>query len=224
MSARLLLLCLLFRSSWLTVESGRGRRRHSAASPGRTGSRDRVGRRRWWRSEPVVGRPPRCVETGGLHQIRSRPVRRSSGSSWGELESDRDRVRQELQTSAFRESARARRARRARRASVALVVDCARSRAARRVLPRESGSRPRRPLGLMKAQGGTRFRPPRGAARADASPDDRIRRKAQARAGPGGRPPGSTPRGPSADSIRSAVAASAAKQRGRTRPRTAGSR
>ena len=36
MPARLLLLCLLFRSSWLTVEDGRSRRRHSAASPGRT--------------------------------------------------------------------------------------------------------------------------------------------------------------------------------------------
>jgi hypothetical protein len=45
MPARLLLLCLLFRSSWLTVEGGRGRRRHGAASPGRTGSRGRVGRR-----------------------------------------------------------------------------------------------------------------------------------------------------------------------------------
>jgi hypothetical protein len=45
MSARLLLLCLLFKSSWLTVEGGRGRRRHSAASPGRTGSRSRVARR-----------------------------------------------------------------------------------------------------------------------------------------------------------------------------------
>jgi hypothetical protein len=54
MSARLLLLCLLFRSSWLTVEGGRGRRRHSAASPGRTGSRGRVGRRGWWRSTAGV--------------------------------------------------------------------------------------------------------------------------------------------------------------------------
>ena len=54
MPARLLLLCLLFRSSWLTVEGGRGRRRHSAASPGRTGSRGRVGRRGWWRSGAVV--------------------------------------------------------------------------------------------------------------------------------------------------------------------------
>jgi hypothetical protein len=41
---RLLLLCLLLRSSWLTVEGGRGRRRHSAASPGRTGRRG-VGQR-----------------------------------------------------------------------------------------------------------------------------------------------------------------------------------
>src|SRR2546423_3006550 len=31
-----------------------GRRRQSAASPGRTGSRGRVGRRGWWRSEPAA--------------------------------------------------------------------------------------------------------------------------------------------------------------------------
>jgi hypothetical protein len=44
--ARLLLLCLLLRSSWLTVEGDRhvGARR-SAASPGRSGRRGRVGRR-----------------------------------------------------------------------------------------------------------------------------------------------------------------------------------
>ena len=58
MPARLLLLCLLFRSSWLTVEGGRGRRRHSAASPGRTGSRGRVGRRGWWRSEGAASDGP----------------------------------------------------------------------------------------------------------------------------------------------------------------------
>jgi hypothetical protein len=56
--ARLLLLCLLFRSSWLTVEGGRGRRRHSAASPGRTGSRGRVGRRGWWRSRGAASDSP----------------------------------------------------------------------------------------------------------------------------------------------------------------------
>ena len=61
MSARLLLLCLLFRSSWLTVEGGRGRRRHSAASLGRTGSRGRVGRRGRSRSRGGVLR-----EAGGL--------------------------------------------------------------------------------------------------------------------------------------------------------------
>ena len=54
MPARLLLLCLLFRSSWLTVEGGRGRRRHSAASSGRTGRRGRVGRRGWWRSRATA--------------------------------------------------------------------------------------------------------------------------------------------------------------------------
>ena len=56
MPARLLLLYVLFRSSWLTVEGGRGRRRHRAASPGRTGSRGRVGRRGWWRSDAVATR------------------------------------------------------------------------------------------------------------------------------------------------------------------------
>jgi hypothetical protein len=54
MPARLLLLCLPFRSSWLTVEGGRGRRRHSAASSGRTGRRGRVGRRGWWRSRATA--------------------------------------------------------------------------------------------------------------------------------------------------------------------------
>jgi hypothetical protein len=54
MPARLLLLCLLLRSSWLTVDGGRGRRRQSAASPGRTGSRRCVGRRGCWRSKPAV--------------------------------------------------------------------------------------------------------------------------------------------------------------------------
>ena len=58
MPARLLLVCLLFRSSWLTVEGGRGRRRHSAASPRPTGSRRRVGRRGWWRSKPAVSAAP----------------------------------------------------------------------------------------------------------------------------------------------------------------------
>ena len=43
-------MCLPLRSSWLTVEGGRqiGRRR-SAASPGRTGSLGRLGRRGCWR-------------------------------------------------------------------------------------------------------------------------------------------------------------------------------
>ena len=56
MPARLLLLCLLSRSLWLTVEGVRGRRRHSAASTGRTGSRGRDGRRGWWRSIGEVSR------------------------------------------------------------------------------------------------------------------------------------------------------------------------
>ena len=55
MSAMLLLLCLLFRSSWLTAEGGR----QAAASPGRAGSRGRVGRRGWWRSIREVSRSPR---------------------------------------------------------------------------------------------------------------------------------------------------------------------
>jgi hypothetical protein len=51
MPVRLLLSCLLLRSSWLTVEGDRhSRRRRSAASPGRTGIRGRVGQRGWWRS------------------------------------------------------------------------------------------------------------------------------------------------------------------------------
>ena len=72
MPARLLLLCLLFRSSWLTVEGGRGRRRHSAASPGRTGSRGRVGGRGCWRSE---GRASGC----GIRRP-SLPLRHGGGA------------------------------------------------------------------------------------------------------------------------------------------------
>jgi hypothetical protein len=56
--ARLLLLCLLLGSSWLTVDGGCGRRRQSAASPGRTGSRGRVGQRGWWRSKPAAVAAP----------------------------------------------------------------------------------------------------------------------------------------------------------------------
>jgi len=59
MPARLLLLCVLLRSSWLTAEGGRDRRRHSAASPGRTGSRGRVGGRGWWRSVATASGPVR---------------------------------------------------------------------------------------------------------------------------------------------------------------------
>jgi hypothetical protein len=45
MPARLLLLCLLFRSTWLTVEAGRHVAAGAAASPGRTGSLGRIGQR-----------------------------------------------------------------------------------------------------------------------------------------------------------------------------------
>ena len=54
-----LLLCLLLRSSWLTVEGGRGRRRHSAASPGRRDSCDRVRGRGCWRSVAAASGPVR---------------------------------------------------------------------------------------------------------------------------------------------------------------------
>jgi hypothetical protein len=51
--ARLLLLCLL--QEFVANGGGRpsGRRRRSAASPGRTGSRGCAGRRGWWRSKPL---------------------------------------------------------------------------------------------------------------------------------------------------------------------------
>ena len=52
-------MCVLLRSSWLAAEGGRGRRRHSVASPGRTGSRGRVGRRGWWRSVAAASGPVR---------------------------------------------------------------------------------------------------------------------------------------------------------------------
>ncbi len=53
---RLLLLCLLLRSSLLTVGPS-DRRRRSAASPGRTGSRSRVGWRGCWRSIAELASP-----------------------------------------------------------------------------------------------------------------------------------------------------------------------
>jgi hypothetical protein len=48
------LLSLLSRSSWLTGGGRPGRRRHSAAWPGRTGSRRRLGRRGWGHSAAGV--------------------------------------------------------------------------------------------------------------------------------------------------------------------------
>ena len=54
----------------------RGRRRHGAASPGRTGSRGRVGRLGWWRSEARAG--------AGLNRrsVASAP-QQSDSTSWG---------------------------------------------------------------------------------------------------------------------------------------------
>ena len=65
------------------------RPRQSAASPGGTGSRGRVGGRGSLRSEPAVVRGPTwCVETAGLHQHRQSGRRRrhccSSACSWRE--------------------------------------------------------------------------------------------------------------------------------------------
>jgi len=63
--ARLLLLCLLFRSSWLTVEGDRDF--GAAGVPPRPGSRCGAGRRGWWRSKPAVFAallwPPRTAGT-----------------------------------------------------------------------------------------------------------------------------------------------------------------
>jgi hypothetical protein len=56
------------RRSWLTVEGGR----QAAASPGRTGSRGRVGRRGCWRS--VAGAVPAVGETPALVGEHHRPV------------------------------------------------------------------------------------------------------------------------------------------------------
>ena len=81
MSAMLLLLCLLFRSSWLTVEGGR----QAAASPGRTGSRGRVGRRGWWRSILEVSRSPRSsheIAPFSPMQQRSRVLLLDERDSW----------------------------------------------------------------------------------------------------------------------------------------------
>ncbi len=83
-SARLLLLCLLLRSSWLAAE---GRRQVGAARvlhrPGPTGSCGRVGGRGCWRSEPAVS--PTAIwspTTAGTGPQRQRnfctPIARSS--------------------------------------------------------------------------------------------------------------------------------------------------
>ena len=65
--ARLLLSCLLFRRSWLAVEGEPSRRRRrSAASPVRTGSRRCAGWRGWWRSDAAVSRRrPRLLLPAG---------------------------------------------------------------------------------------------------------------------------------------------------------------
>src|ERR1700680_891678 len=84
MPARLLLLCLLLRSSWLTDGGGRppGRRRRSAVSPGRTGSRGRAGRCGCWRSEPVVSpRAPRASAMPGKAIVSARS--RQLLTRWG---------------------------------------------------------------------------------------------------------------------------------------------
>ena len=85
MPARLLPWCLLLRSSWLTVEGDRhvGRRRR-AASPGRTGSLRRVGRRGWWRSiaelaEPSVT-PPRGCSSWAIAAVTAMALIACSGA------------------------------------------------------------------------------------------------------------------------------------------------
>ena len=91
MPARLPLLGFRFRSSWLTVEGGRGRRRHSAASPGRTGSCGRVDGRGCWRSRGAAsGSPSGSIETAASRPKGASRRRRISTSQRG-VES-RDRV------------------------------------------------------------------------------------------------------------------------------------
>ena len=87
MPARLLLLYLLLRSSWLTGGARPpGQRRRSAASPGWTGSRGRVGRRGWWRSKRAVSAagiwPPKTADLDRARVSRGqhRRHRPSSGA------------------------------------------------------------------------------------------------------------------------------------------------
>jgi len=105
MPARLLPLCLLFRSLRLTVEGGRGRRRHSAASPGRAGSRGRVGGRGWWRSFPTVCRGVLAVRGTVAFPKRSSPQTVRADSRWSSRASA---TAAPEKTSGFRKSASAR--------------------------------------------------------------------------------------------------------------------
>jgi hypothetical protein len=67
--AKLLLSYLLLKSSWLRVDGDGGRRRQSAASPGRTCSRGRVGRRGGWRSKGAAS----WASVDELRPVRSSP-------------------------------------------------------------------------------------------------------------------------------------------------------
>ena len=74
-SGRLLLLCSLLRSSLLTVGPS-DRRRRSDASPGRTGSRSRVGWRGCWRSTGAVSR----AALGPIEAAANSPMELSSAT------------------------------------------------------------------------------------------------------------------------------------------------
>ncbi len=97
---RLPLLCLPLRSSWLTVEGGRGRRRRSAASPGRTGRRGRVG-------SVAVGVPKRKCQSARCGRTRLPNLRDcgSDGTSVAARQTAQEQVRDRRCWIAAREAA-----------------------------------------------------------------------------------------------------------------------
>jgi hypothetical protein len=78
---RLPLLCLLLRSSWLTVEGGRHRRRRPDASPGRTGSLAVSVSVGSWRSNPSSRRLVARLPSSRMDAVVSRRRRDGSSSS-----------------------------------------------------------------------------------------------------------------------------------------------
>jgi hypothetical protein len=77
----LMLLCLLLRSSWLTLEGGPHGRRWSPASPKRTGRLAVSVSVGWWRSNSRLSAPRRRLPSSRVDVVVSRRRRDGSSSS-----------------------------------------------------------------------------------------------------------------------------------------------